>query len=66
MIKTVTDRRYKTKFVKTKQALYKYNAQSDDKSVVKFNLGDLAEATRLHVENTMNRKRGNGMVFINT
>ncbi|MFM6985250.1 MAG: nitronate monooxygenase [Hydrogenophaga sp.] len=65
MIKTVTDRRYKTKYVKAKQAQYKYNVNSSDKSPVKFNLGDLAEATRLHVEHTMGRKRGNGMVFIN-
>ncbi|MEY4979992.1 MAG: hypothetical protein RLZZ352_2262 [Pseudomonadota bacterium] len=65
MIKTVTDRRYKTKYVKAKQALYKYNMESSDKSAVKFDLGDLAEATRLHVENTMARKRGSGMVFIN-
>ena len=42
MIKTVTDRRYKTKFVKAKQALYKLNVNSEDKSIVKFNLGDLA------------------------
>ena len=65
MIKTVTDRRYKTKYVKAKQALYKLNVNSEDKSIVKFNLGDLAEATRLHVEHTMDRKRGSGMVFIN-
>lgn len=65
MIKTVTDRRYKTKYVKAKQALYKYNVESSDKSSVKFNLGDLAEATRMHVEHTMSRKRGSGMVFIN-
>jgi len=65
MIKTVTDRRYKTKYVKAKQAQYQYNVASSDKSAVKFNLGDLAEATRLHVENTMARKTGSGMVFIN-
>ena len=65
MIKTVTDRRYQTKYVKSKMALYKYNAENEDKSVVKFNLGDLAEATRLHVEHTMGRKRGPGQVFIN-
>jgi nitronate monooxygenase len=65
MIKTVTDRRYKTKYVKAKQALYKLNVNSEDKSMVKFDLGDLAEATRLHVEHTMARKRGPGMVFIN-
>jgi nitronate monooxygenase len=65
MIKTVTDRRYKTKYVKAKQAQYKYNVESLDKSPVKFNLGDLAEATRLHVEHTMSRKQGSGQVFIN-
>jgi nitronate monooxygenase len=65
MIKTVTDRRYKTKYVKNKMALYKYNADNEDKSVVKFNLGDLAEATRLHVDHTMSRKQGPGKVFIN-
>ena len=65
MIKTVTDRRYKTKFVKAKQALYKYNVESLDKSDVKFDLGHLAEATRLHVESTMARKQGPGQVFIN-
>jgi nitronate monooxygenase len=65
MIKTVTDRRYKTKYVKAKQAQYKYNVDSPDKSTVKFNLADLAEATRLHVEHTMGRKQGSGMVFIN-
>ena len=65
MIKTVTDRRYKTKYVKGKQALYQYNVESADKSAVKFNLGHLAEATRLHVENTMSRKKGGGQIFIN-
>jgi nitronate monooxygenase len=65
MIKTVTDRRYKTKYVKAKQAQYQYNVASADKSSVKFNLGDLAEATRLHVGRTMERKRGSGLVFIN-
>ena len=65
MIKTVTDRRYKTKYVKAKQALYKLNVELEDKSAVKFNLGHLAEATRLHVEGTMTRKQGSGLVFIN-
>jgi nitronate monooxygenase len=65
MVNTVTDRRYKTKYVKAKQALYKYNVASDDKSAVKFDLGHLAEATRLHVEGTMSRKQGSGLVFIN-
>ena len=65
MIKTVTDRRYKTKYVKAKQALYKYNPDTDDKSNVKFDMNHLAEATKLHVESTMTRKAGAGKIFIN-
>jgi nitronate monooxygenase len=65
MINTVSDRRYETKHVKEKLALYKYNVNNEDKSPVKFDLGRLAEATRLHVEATMARKQGSGMVFIN-
>jgi nitronate monooxygenase len=65
MVNTVTDRHYKTKYVKAKQALYKYNAESEDRLGVKFDLGHLTEATRLHVEGTMNRKQGSGLVFIN-
>ena len=65
MINTVSDRRYETKHVKEKLALYKYNVLNEDKSPVKFDLGRLEEATRLHVEATMTRKQGSGMVFIN-
>ena len=65
MIKTVSDRRYNTKFVKDKLELYKYNVDNEDKSAVQFNLDRLAEATRLHVGHTMDRKTGSGMVFIN-
>lgn len=65
MINTVADRRYATKHVKEKLAFYKYNVNNEDKSPVKFDLGRLAEATRLHVEATMTRKRGDGLVFIN-
>lgn len=65
MIKTVTDRRYKTKYVKAKQAQYKYNVDNVDKSDVKFDLGHLAEATKLHVEHSMSRKQGSGQIFIN-
>ena len=65
MINTVADRRYDTKQVKEKLALYKYNVKNEDKSSVKFDLGRLVEATRLHVEATMRRKQGNGLVLIN-
>ena len=65
MINTVADRRYDTKQVKEKLAFYKYNVKNEDKSSVKFDLGRLAEATKLHVEATMRRKRGNGLILIN-
>ena len=65
MLPTVTDRRYDTDFVKEKLQQYKYNIDSSDKSAVKFDLGQVAEATRLHVTRSMEAKRGEGMIFIN-
>ncbi len=65
MVPTVSDRRFKTSFVKDKQKQYKYNVANTDKSAVQFDLGLLAEATRLHVGRTMEAKQGPGMVFIN-
>ena len=65
MINTVADRRYNAKFVKDKTKFYKYNIDNADKSGVKFDLGHVAEATRLHVGRTMEAKRGDGMVFVN-
>jgi nitronate monooxygenase len=65
MLPTVTDRLYDTDFVKTKLTQYKYNLENTDKAAVKFDLGQVAEATRLHVSKTMEAKRGSGMVFAN-
>ncbi len=65
MIQTVTDRRFKTHFVKEKLKLYKYNVANPDKSDVLFDLGRLAEATQMHVGRTMEAKRGDGLIFIN-
>jgi nitronate monooxygenase len=65
MLPTVADRRYDTDFVKTKLTQYKHNLDNTDKSTVKFDLGQIAESTRLHVGKTMEAKRGSGMVFIN-
>ena len=65
MVPTVSDRRYETKFVKDKLRQYKYNVASSDKSAVKFNLGQIEEATRLHVGAAMQAKQGEGMIFIN-
>jgi nitronate monooxygenase len=65
MLPTVTDRHYKTKFVSDKQKQYKLNIEKTDKSLVKFDLGQVAESTRLHVSKTMEAKRGDGMIFVN-
>jgi nitronate monooxygenase len=65
MINTVTDRHFDTKFVKEKLKKYKFNVANTDKSVVQFNLGELAEATKLHVGRTMERKRGEGLILVN-
>lgn len=65
MINTVADRRYQTKFVKDKLKQYKFNVENTDKAVVKFDLGTVEEATRLHVRSAMDRKQGDGMIFIN-
>lgn len=65
MVPTVTDRRFKTRFVKDKLQQYKYNVANTDKRLVQFNLHQLAEATRLHVGRTMEAKRGPGLIFIN-
>ena len=65
MLPTVSDRRYDTDFVKDKLQQYHYNINNSDKSAVKFDLGQVAEATRLHVSHSMQAKRGDGMIFIN-
>ncbi|HNE14602.1 MAG TPA: nitronate monooxygenase [Rhodocyclaceae bacterium] len=65
MVKTVADRRFKTKYVKEKLQQYKYNVANPDKSEVQFDLGHLAEATHLHVGRTMEAKRGQGLIFVN-
>jgi len=65
MVPTVADRRFDTGFVSEKMKKYKHNAASSDKSEVKFSLGALEEATRLHVGRTMDAKHGDGLIFIN-
>ncbi|MFZ3218726.1 MAG: nitronate monooxygenase [Rhodoferax sp.] len=65
LIHDVSDRRFDTEFVKGKTKFYKANINNSDKSIIQFDLGHLAEATRLHVGKTMEAKRGEGMVFVN-
>ncbi|MFC3627057.1 nitronate monooxygenase [Vogesella amnigena] len=65
MVPTVADRRFNTKYVKNKLKQYKFNVENTDKSVVKFDLQELADATRMHVRSAMDAKQGNGLIFIN-
>jgi len=65
MVLAVSDRRFRTKFVKEKAKRYKYNVANTDKAAVQFDLGRLAEATKMHVGRTMEAKRGDGMIFVN-
>lgn len=65
MIHAVADRRFNTHFVKDKYNRYKQFASHRNKSEVQFDLGTIREATKLHVEKTMNDKKGAGAVFIN-
>jgi len=65
MVQDVSDRRFDTSFVKEKTKFYKYNINNSDKTDIKFNLDQLAEATRLHVGKTMEAKQGSGMIFVN-
>ncbi len=65
MVPTVSDRRYNTHFVQDKYKTFKANADSSDKAEVQFDLEQLAEAQRLHVENTMTAHKGSGAIFVN-
>jgi len=65
MVTDVSDKRFDTNFVRDRTRLYKYNINNSDKSKIKFNLDELAEAARQHVGKTMEAKKGDGMVFVN-
>ncbi|GHU10623.1 2-nitropropane dioxygenase [Betaproteobacteria bacterium] len=65
MVHTVTDRRYHTHYVKDRLKNYKFLVGNPDKLAAQFDLGLLAEATRLHIGRTMEAKRGPGLVFVN-
>jgi len=65
LVHDVSDRRFDTEFIKGKTKFYKANINNSDKSIIQFDLGHLAEATKLHIGKTMEAKRGDGMVFVN-
>lgn len=65
MVPDVCDKRFKTTYVKDKTKFYRLNIPNPDKSLVQFDMGLLAEATKLHVATTMEAKRGDGLIFVN-
>ncbi len=65
MITTVSDRHFNTRFTKNKIAANREFLQIADKSRVHFDLNEVRQATRLYVEDTMNQKKGDGLIFIN-
>lgn len=65
MIHAVSDMRFNTHFVRDKYQKYKQYATSANKSEVQFDLKSIEEATKLHVEKTMDKKKGDGAIFVN-
>lgn len=61
----VSDRKFKTHFTKTKSGRYKFNRGSMDKTQVKFDLEELYNATLSVVRNAVEKKQGDGGLFIN-
>ncbi len=65
MSPTVTDRRYKTNFIKDKVKQFKHTVGQTDKSEVQFDLAHIASAQAIHVTRTMDQKEGDGLIYIN-
>jgi len=61
----VSDRKFKTHFTKTKSGRYKFNRDNIDKTQIKFNLEELYKATLQVVSAAVERKQGDGGLFIN-
>ncbi|MBU2513366.1 nitronate monooxygenase [bacterium] len=65
LICAVSDRHHQTDFVKQRYKKYKSLSGQDNKSFAQFDIDSVKEATRLLVANAMERKEGDGAVFIN-
>jgi nitronate monooxygenase len=61
----VSDKKFKTHFTKTKSGRYKFNRDNIDKTQIKFNLEELYNATLKVVSAAVERKTGDGGLFIN-
>jgi nitronate monooxygenase len=65
MMPAVADDVHGTRFVSEKLKRHRRNVKQPDKSGVLFQLAQVAEATRLYVTKTMERKQGPGLIFLN-
>jgi nitronate monooxygenase len=61
----VSDRKFKTHFTKTKSGRFKFNRDNQDKTQIKFNLEELYSATLKVVSSAVEKKQGDGGLFIN-
>ncbi|MBS7404896.1 MAG: nitronate monooxygenase, partial [Oxalobacter sp.] len=59
------DRYFGTHFTRDKTRQYKDFIKIQDKTDIHFDLGAVEEATKLHVRNVMEKKRGDGLIFTN-
>ena len=59
------DRYFGTSYTKNKTLQFRSHIGQKDKSGIIFDLGQVEEATRLHVASAMEKKKGNGLIFIN-
>jgi len=64
-IEAVADMRFGTKFVRQKFSRYRGNLNNSDKTDIHFDLDAVMESQRMHVARTMERKTGDGLIFIN-
>ncbi len=62
---SVTDRLYRTGYLKSRTLRNRGPLNDTNQRDVPFDLGELREATMLHVSKTMESKRGPGAVFVN-
>jgi nitronate monooxygenase len=65
MIQLVSDRNYGTRFSNQKSARFRAHRGKEDKREVKFDPAAVREASRRHALSTIERKRGDGLIFMN-
>lgn len=65
LIQSVSDKYYGTRFDKEKLNKYRHVAPLRNKKEAQFDISHIEKATRLHVEHSMNGKKGDGAIYIN-